>query len=68
MTMKAAAGPPTCRRLPPSAEMRKPATTAVISPLSGVTPAPMAIAMESGSARMATVMPAMASWRRSSRL
>jgi hypothetical protein len=66
MTMKAAAGPPIWNRLPPSAEMTKPATTAVINPLSGVVPAPIAIAIDSGKARMATVKPASASWRRAS--
>ena len=62
-TMKAPAGPPTWKRLPPSAEMRKPPTMAVNSPRSGVAPEAMAIAIESGSATMATVSPAMASAR-----
>ena len=35
MTMKAPVGPPICTRLPPSAEIRKPATTAVNSPTAG---------------------------------
>jgi hypothetical protein len=36
---------------------------AVTSPIAGVTPAAMAIAIESGSATIATVSPAMASAR-----
>ena len=63
-TMKAPAGPPTWKRLPPSAEIRKPPTMAVNSPRSGVVPEAMAIAMESGSATIATVRPATASARR----
>ena len=57
----AAAGPPICTRLPPRSETRKPPTMAVYSPRSGVTPEPMAIAMDSGRATMATVRPATAS-------
>src|SRR3546814_14973802 len=34
-TTKAPVGPPIWKRLPPSAEIRKPATTAVTRPLSG---------------------------------
>ena len=62
-TTKAPVGPPIWKRLPPSAEIRKPATTAVTSPFSGVVPEAMASAMASGSATMATVSPAMASLR-----
>ncbi len=36
--MNAAVGPPTWKRLPPSAEMRKPATMAVTRPCAGVAP------------------------------
>ncbi len=63
--MKAPAGPPIWKREPPSAEIRKPPTMAVMSPLSGVAPEAMAMAMESGRATMATVRPATASVRRS---
>src|SRR5262245_46632746 len=41
--------------------MRKPATTAVTRPLSGVVPDAIAIAMASGRATMATVTPAIVS-------
>ena len=63
--MKAPAGPPIWKRLPPSSETMKPPTIAVYSPRSGVTPEAMAMAIESGSATIATVRPAMASARRS---
>ncbi len=59
--MKAPAGPPIWKRLPPSAEMRKPPTMAVNRPFSGDRPEPIAMAIDSGSATMATVRPAMAS-------
>ena len=49
------------KRLPPKAEMRKPATTAVTNPLSGVAPEAMASAMASGRATIATVSPSTAS-------
>src|SRR3989344_6671374 len=65
MTTKAPVGPPIWKRLPPRAEIRKPATTAVISPTSGAAPEAMASAMASGRATTATVRPAMASARRS---
>ena len=42
MTTNAPVGPPICTRDPPSAEMMKPATIAVHSPRSGVTPLAMA--------------------------
>ena len=43
MTMKSPVGPPICTRLPPRAEMRKPATTAVYRPIAGGdTPAALA--------------------------
>jgi hypothetical protein len=57
-TMKAPAGPPIWKRLPPSAETRKPPMTAVNSPRSGETPEEIAIAIDSGSATIATVSPA----------
>ena len=41
-TVNAAAGPPIWKRLPPSAEIRKPPMAAVNSPRSGVTPEAMA--------------------------
>ena len=62
-TMKAPAGPPIWNRLPPSAETRNPPTIAVTSPMAGVTPEAMAMAIDSGSATMATVRPASASAR-----
>ncbi len=64
--MNAAVGPPIWTREPPSAEIRKPATIAVWSPLSGVVPEAIAIAMASGSATTATVRPATTSARKSS--
>jgi len=60
-TMKAPAGPPIWKRLPPSAETMKPPTIAVNRPRSGVTPEAIAIAIDSGNATMATVSPAMKS-------
>ncbi len=63
-TMKAPAGPPIWKREPPSSDTRKPPTTAVCSPCAGVAPEAMAIAIDKGSATMATVSPAMASARR----
>ena len=56
--MHVAAGPPICTRLPPSAEMRKPAMIAVNRPASGLSPDAMANAIASGSATTATVRPA----------
>ena len=64
-TVNAAAGPPIWKRLPPSSDTRNPPTIAVNSPRSGDAPEAMAIAMESGSATMATVRPASASAHRS---
>ena len=58
MTMKAPAGPPICTRLPPRAEMRKPAMMAVNRPASGLSPDAIANAIASGSATTATVRPA----------
>src|SRR3546814_3050873 len=60
-TTKAPVGTPTWTREPPRAEIRKPATTAVIKPLSGEAPLAMPKAMASGSATIATVSPAIAS-------
>ncbi len=62
-TIKAPVGPPICTRLPPSAEIRKPATTAVTNPVAGAAPDAMAMARLSGRATMATVMPAIRSDR-----
>ena len=56
-TMNAPVGPPICTRLPPSAEIRKPATMAVTSPSAGLAPDAMAMAMDSGMATIATVIP-----------
>ncbi len=63
--MKAPAGPPIWKRLPPRTEISAPPTIAVNSPFSGDRPEPMAIAIDSGSATMATVSPAIASARSS---
>lgn len=63
--MKAPVGPPIWKREPPNAEIRKPATTAVTRPLSGVVPEAIASAIASGRATIATVSPAIASWRKS---
>src|SRR5690606_31559388 len=65
MTTKAPVGPPIWKRLPPRAEIRKPATTAVTRPASGVAPEAMASAMARGRATTATVRPAMVSARKS---
>ena len=61
MMMKAPVGPPICTLLPPSAEMTKPATMAVMIPFSGVTPDAIPNAMAKGRATMPTMMPAMTS-------
>ena len=61
--MKAPAGPPIWKRLPPSSDTMKPPTIAVYSPRSGETPEAIAMAIDSGSATIATVSPAMASAR-----
>ena len=55
--MKAPAGPPIWKRLPPRSETKKPPTIAVIRPRSGETPEAMAIAMDKGRATIATVRP-----------
>src|SRR3546814_20446811 len=60
-TTKAPVGPPIWKRLQPSAEIRKPATTAVTRPLSGVAPDAIASAIASGRATTDTVRPAGAS-------
>ena len=59
--IKAPVGPPICTLLPPSREMMKPATMAVMMPFSGVTPDAIPKAMASGKATMPTMMPAMRS-------
>ena len=56
-TMNAPVGPPICTRLPPSAEIRNPATTAVTRPVTGSAPLAIAMARLSGMATMATVTP-----------
>ena len=66
-TMKAPAGPPIWKRLPPSSDMRNPPTMAAKRPLSGVVPLAVAIAMDKGSATMATVSPATVSARSAAR-
>ena len=62
--MNAPAGPPIWKRLPPSAETMKPPMIAAYNPCAGAAPEAMAIAIDSGSATMATVSPASASARR----
>ena len=64
----AAVGPAIWTLLPPSAEMTNPATIAVKIPASGPTPDASASAMDSGSAMIATMIPAVTSftnWERS---
>ena len=56
--MNAPVGPPMATLVPPSAEMIKPAMTAVKMPASGLTPEAIANAIASGSATMPTVNPA----------
>ena len=67
ITMNAPVGPPICTRLPPIADITKPATTAVIRPFSGLTPDAMANAIAKGSATIPTITPAITSlencWR-----
>ena len=58
-------GPPTCTLDPPRNEIKNPAITAVMSPLSGEAPEAIAKAMAKGSATIATVNPAIASLRKS---
>ena len=60
-TTKAPVGPPIWNLLPPSSEIRKPATTAVMRPVLGVMellPQAIAKAMASGRATTPTVRPA----------
>ncbi len=61
--MKAPVGPPICTRLPPKMEISSPATIAVTGPVAGGAPEAMAIARLSGSATIATVIPARTSAR-----
>lgn len=58
MVANAAVGPAICTLLPPRAEITNPATIAVKIPASGPTPEARANAMDSGSAIIATIMPA----------
>jgi hypothetical protein len=67
MTTNAPVGPPIWNRLPPSADITKPATAAVSSPTSGRTPDAIASAIANGRAITATVSPAIRSMRRSSK-
>src|SRR5580698_2117801 len=62
-TMNAPAGPPIWKRLPPSADTRKPPTIAVYRPRSGVVLDAIAIAIDRGNATIATVRPATISAR-----
>lgn len=65
MIMNAPVGPPICTRLPPSAEIMKPAITAVIIPLFGDTPEAIPNAMASGNATIPTIMPEETSLKKS---
>lgn len=58
MVANAAVGPAICTLLPPRAEITNSATIAVKIPASGPTPEARANAMDSGSAIIATIMPA----------
>ena len=58
ITMKAPVGPAICRRLPPKMDTAAPATIAVYSPCSGLTPEAIANAMAKGSATTPTMIPA----------
>ena len=58
ITIKAPVGPPICTRLPPKADIKNPAITAVISPCTGVTPEAMAKAIDNGKATIPTMIPA----------
>src|SRR5947209_16820501 len=61
MTTNAPVGPPICTRLPPSSEIRNPATMAVYNPCAGETPDAMPNAIASGSATTPTTRPAIKS-------
>ena len=61
---KAAVGPVTWTRDPPSTAVKAPATIAVYRPCWGGTPEAMASAMESGSATSPTTRPAITSARK----
>ena len=65
MTTKAAVGPDTWVREPPSSATTAPAMMAVYRPCCGGTPTAMASAMASGSATTPTTRPAMRSARKS---
>ena len=60
-TIKAPVGPPIWTLLPLKTDMRKPAIMAVYKPCSGVTPDAIAKAIDSGSATIPTMMPAVRS-------
>ena len=62
MVANAAVGPAIWTLLPPKNDTRKPATIAVYTPASGPTPDAMASAIESGSAIIATMIPATTSF------
>ena len=59
----AAVGPVMFTLLPPKNEVTKPAIIAVKSPVSGLAPEAIASAIDSGSAIIATIMPATISER-----
>ena len=62
MVANAAVGPAICTLLPPNAEITNPATIAVKIPASGPTPDASARAIDSGSAMIATMIPAVTSF------
>ena len=62
MVAKAAVGPAICTLLPPTAEIKNPATMAVYRPCSGDTPEARASAIDRGSAMIATMTPAIRSF------
>src|SRR5574344_798092 len=61
ITTKAAVGPETLKREPPVNEITKPATSAVYSTYSGLTPLAIANAIANGIAIIPTVIPAIIS-------
>ena len=61
ITMNAPVGPPMRKFEPPKKLMRKPATMAVMSPCSGLTPLAIPKAIASGSAITPTITPAIKS-------
>ena len=61
ITINAPVGPPICTRVPPNAEMIKPAMIAVTSPSVGPTPEAIPKAIAKGIATIPTIIPAIKS-------